>query len=36
MSWAVRKQVEITKIEPNQFCIFCKSFNRVKDGVRHN
>jgi hypothetical protein len=38
LSFAIRKQVEITKIEPvvNQCCIFCKSFNIVKYGVRHN
>jgi putative transposase len=38
LSFAIRKQVEITKIEPvtNQCCIFCKSLNVVKYGIRHN
>jgi putative transposase len=38
LSFAIRKQAEIRKIEPvtNQCCIFCKSFNIVRDGVRHN
>jgi putative transposase len=38
LSFAIRKQVEITKIEPISIsnCIFCKSVNIVKDGLRHN
>jgi putative transposase len=38
ISFAIRKQVEVVKIEPvtNQCCIFCKSLNIVRDGVRHN
>ena len=38
ISFAIRKEVEIRKIEPVQInsCIFCSSFNIVKDGLRHN
>jgi putative transposase len=38
LSFAIRKQVEITKIEPISIsnCILCKSANIVKDGLRHN
>ena len=38
ISFALRKEVEVTKIEPVQIncCIFCKSFKIVKDGLRHN
>jgi transposase-like protein len=38
LSFAIRKQVEVVKIEPitNQCCIFCKSVNVVKYGIRHN
>jgi len=38
ISFSIRKQVEITKIEPIiiQACIFCKLTNIVKDGLRHN
>lgn len=39
ISYAIRKEVEITKIEPlvnvNE-CIYCKSVTIVKDGLRHN
>ncbi|MBV9176919.1 MAG: SWIM zinc finger family protein [Nitrososphaeraceae archaeon] len=38
ISFALRKEVEIRKIEPVQIncCIFCKSTYIVKDGLRHN
>jgi putative transposase len=38
LSFAIRKQVEVTRIEPLSIsnCIFCKSANIVKDGIRHN
>ncbi|MGA9171328.1 MAG: DDE-type integrase/transposase/recombinase [Nitrososphaeraceae archaeon] len=38
ISFALRKEVEVRRIEPVniQGCIFCKSFNIVKDGIRHN
>ncbi len=38
VSFAIRKEVEIRKIEPVIItgCIFCNSFNIVKDGIRHN
>jgi transposase-like protein len=38
ISFAILKQVEVTKIEPIQinWCIFCKSSHIVKDGIRHN
>ena len=38
ISFAIRKQVEVTKIEPILInsCIFCNSSNIVKDGIRHN
>jgi transposase-like protein len=38
ISFALRKEVEIRRIEPVniQGCIFCKSSNIVKDGIRHN
>ena len=39
ISYAIRKEVEITKIEPlvnvNE-CIYCRSVTIVKDGLRHN
>jgi putative transposase len=39
ISYAIRREVEITKIEPlvnvNE-CIYCKSVTIVKDGLRHN
>lgn len=39
ISYAIRKEVEITKIEPlvnvNE-CIYCKSVSIIKDGLRHN
>jgi transposase-like protein len=39
LSFAIRKEVEIRKIEPVsniQNCIYCKSSNIAKDGLRHN
>ena len=38
ISFAIRKEVEITKIESVSIsgCIFCQSYNIVKDGLRHN
>ena len=38
ISFSIRKQVEITKIEPIiiKACIFCKLTNIVKYGLRHN
>lgn len=39
LSFAIRKEVEIRKIEPIaniQNCIYCKSANIAKDGLRHN
>jgi putative transposase len=39
LSFALRKEVEVRKIEPIsniQNCIYCKSFRIVKDGLRHN
>jgi len=38
ISFALRKEVEIRRIEPINIasCIFCNSFNIVKDGIRHN
>jgi transposase-like protein len=39
ISYAIRKEVEVTRIEPlvnvNE-CIYCKSVTIVKDGLRHN
>jgi putative transposase len=39
ISYAIRKEVEVTRIEPlvnvNE-CIYCKSVAIVKDGLRHN
>jgi putative transposase len=39
ISFAIRKEVEVTRIEPlvnvNE-CIYCKSATIVKDGLRHN
>jgi hypothetical protein len=36
ISFAIRKQVEVRRIEPVsiQCCMFCKSSNIVKDGIR--
>jgi transposase-like protein len=38
ISFALRKEVEVRKIEPVGIagCIYCNSFNIVKDGLRHN
>jgi putative transposase len=38
ISFALRKEVEVRKIEPVSItsCIYCNSFNIVKDGLRHN
>jgi len=38
ISFALRKQVEVLKINPVQIncCVFCNSYNIVKDGMRHN
>ena len=38
ISFAIRKEVEVTKIESVSIsgCIFCQSYNIVKDGLRHN
>ncbi len=39
ISCAIRSQVEVTRIEPIvnvHECIYCKSLNIVKDGLRHN
>jgi putative transposase len=39
LSLAIRKEVEARRIEPIidiQNCIYCKSTNIVKDGIRHN
>lgn len=39
LSLAIRKEVEVTRIEPIldiKNCIFCKSTKIVKDGIRHN
>jgi putative transposase len=39
VSFAIRKEVEVRKIEPIatvSACIFCGSSNLVKDGIRHN
>ena len=39
LSFALRKEVEVRKIEPItniQNCIYCKSFRIVKDGLGHN
>jgi transposase-like protein len=39
ISYAIRKEVEVTRIEPlvnvNE-CIYCRSVTIVKDGLRHN
>jgi transposase-like protein len=39
ISFALRKQVEVARIEPIQSinnCIYCNSIDIVKDGLRHN
>jgi len=39
ISYALRKEVEVARIEPItniQQCIYCKSSQIVKDGLRHN
>ena len=38
ISFALRKEVEVRRIEPVSIasCIYCNSFNIVKDGLRHN
>jgi transposase-like protein len=39
ISYAIRRQVEVTRIEPLvnvHECIYCKSVAIVKDGLRHN
>jgi putative transposase len=39
ISYAIRKEVEVTHIEPlvnvNE-CIYCKSVTMIKDGLRHS
>ncbi|WP_201449408.1 hypothetical protein [Nitrososphaera sp. AFS] len=38
ISFALHKEVEVARIKPinTQCCIYCESFNIVRDGLRHN